>query len=140
MKRLVYKKPDGRITILIPSPKFENNIQHVRERNEAINPNTPASDYVCECDHTELPQSREFRGQWRIKDGKVEVDPVLETEERWKRIRIERNKRLDESDKSMLRIQETEPAKSGVWKTYRQELRDVTEQSDPKNIVWPVEP
>ena len=26
------------------------------------------------------------------------------------------------------------------WSVYRQELRDVTSQSDPKNIIWPSKP
>ena len=26
------------------------------------------------------------------------------------------------------------------WKTYRTNLRDITEQADPDNITWPTEP
>jgi len=90
-------------------------------------------------DESELPQDREFRDQWRMKAGKVAVDPILETEERWKRIRAERNRLLDESDKALARAMDLNENVAAL-KAYRQALRDITEQPNPKNISWPKKP
>ena len=32
------------------------------------------------------------------------------------------------------------PVDAGEWAAYRQALRDITDQSDPFNIIWPEEP
>ena len=55
-------------------------------------------------------------------------------------IRIQRNRKLQESDWVAARASETGVAVSDAWKTYRQALRDVPTQSDPDNITWPTEP
>lgn len=55
----------------------------------------------------------------------------------WSDIRSERNRRLQESDWTQL---QDSPADKPAWATYRQELRDVTQQIDPFNIVWPTQP
>jgi hypothetical protein len=63
-------------------------------------------------------------------------------ETQWQVVRTERNKRLQASDWTDTA---SAPARLGQelydqWQTYRQALRDVTEQSDPFNIVWPTPP
>ena len=87
----------------------------------------------------DLPTTREFRECWRHDGVKVHVDPTLETAARWTRIRAERDRRLTESDGKMARATET-GFRVGEWKAYRQALRDVPMQTDPKAIVWPDEP
>lgn len=149
MKRFVYKEVNGNILIVMPGlPEHKIPIDptekrayldRVKQTMEDKNPELKAAEFMGEVEHTELPASREFRNQWRHLDGQVKPDPILETEERWKRIRIERNKRLDDSDKKLLRVQD-QGGNVNVWKVYRQALRDVTIQSDPKNIVWPESP
>ncbi len=86
---------------------------------------------------------RDFRMQWRWNASAKcpKPDLTLETAERWKRIRVERDTRLTDSDKKYLRALDVEPTKAADWKQYRQALRDIPQkQSDPKQIVWPVEP
>ena len=51
--------------------------------------------------------------------------------------RIKRNQLLADSDWTQL---PDAPADKTVWAAYRQELRDVTSQTDPFNIVLPVAP
>jgi len=59
-------------------------------------------------------------------------------ENQWEEIRIIRNELLKESDWTQLNdISETI---KDLWSTYRQELRDVTNQQNPFNIEWPVKP
>lgn len=84
--------------------------------------------------------SREFRSCWRYDGAGVVVDPVLETAERWGRIRVERDRRLRASNGPMARANET-GVKIAEWKAYRQALRDLPQtQNDPKAITWPTPP
>lgn len=55
----------------------------------------------------------------------------------WPIIRAERNKLLVESDWTQL---PDAPVDAAAWATYRQALRDVTDQANPFAIVWPQGP
>ena len=57
---------------------------------------------------------------------------------KWEEIRQIRNELLLECDWTQLADIPTEIKTS--WQTYRQQLRDVTTQTNPFNIVWPVKP
>ena len=57
--------------------------------------------------------------------------------QRWAEERIKRDKLLAETDWRAL--QDTSTLTS-EWQTYRQELRDVTDQADVDNITWPTKP
>tara|TARA_R110000824_G_scaffold214734_1_gene400959 strand:- start:47 stop:328 length:282 start_codon:yes stop_codon:yes gene_type:complete len=59
------------------------------------------------------------------------------TEQKWAKIRIERNALLHETDWASLA---DSPAISDAMKTYRQDLRDIPSQSDVDNITWPDKP
>lgn len=56
----------------------------------------------------------------------------------WEVIRMKRNQLLQATDWTQLADipQETKT----LWEPYRQALRDITSQSDPFNITWPVPP
>jgi hypothetical protein len=62
---------------------------------------------------------------------------AAETERQWATVRTERNKKLYESDWTQLA---DAPVDDIAWAVYRQALRDVTTQSNPFNIIWPVPP
>tara|TARA_R110000822_G_scaffold256281_1_gene382120 strand:+ start:37 stop:486 length:450 start_codon:yes stop_codon:yes gene_type:complete len=68
-----------------------------------------------------------------IKQNAINKTP----EELWLAIRGERNYKLKQSD---WRGMSDAPTMSDAWTDYRQALRDVTSQSDPKKITWPSEP
>jgi hypothetical protein len=55
----------------------------------------------------------------------------------WTVIRAERNKLLVASDWTQL---PDAPVDAAAWATYRQALRDVTDQANPFAIVWPESP
>lgn len=57
---------------------------------------------------------------------------------KWEEIRQIRNELLQECDWTQLSDITSET--KTVWQSYRQELRDVTTQSNPFSIVWPVKP
>ncbi len=65
-----------------------------------------------------------------------EIDTRIEN--KWTEVREIRNELLKECDWTQLGDIPAETKE--VWTTYRQELRDVTNQSNPFNIVWPVKP
>lgn len=66
---------------------------------------------------------------------------VLDLKEaKWEDIRVERNKLIAETDYTQLPDTPITPTSKAAFATYRQQLRDVTNQSDPYNIVWPTTP
>lgn len=52
----------------------------------------------------------------------------------WANIRARRNTMLAECDWTQL---PDAPVDAAAWAAYRQELRDITTQADPFNIIWP---
>lgn len=63
---------------------------------------------------------------------------VLNSDAAWASVRQQRNARLTACDWTQL---PDVPVDDKVaWQAYRQELRDVTSQSNPLDIVWPVPP
>ena len=61
---------------------------------------------------------------------------VCQTAEKWKDVRRDRNRKLEETDYLALKDNTLSTAMS----TYRQALRDVPTQTDPDNITWPSKP
>lgn len=94
--------------------------------------------------HTELYDFHSSK--YVFQDGKVLYRIESEQlEDKWKKIREERNLRLSESDtESMILFSDYWANQSEEYKTtwvnYRQALRDVTLQEDPYNIDWPIHP
>lgn len=56
----------------------------------------------------------------------------------WDIVRADRNQRLQACDWTQLADIAAET--KALWEPYRQALRDVTNQPDPFNIVWPTPP
>ncbi len=79
-------------------------------------------------------------GVWRknwivIPASQEEIEKRVNNQ--WKFIRQTRNQKLLGSDWTQLLDSIVDKQ---AWATYRQSLRDITQQSDPFNIVWPVSP
>lgn len=60
-----------------------------------------------------------------------------QTSSQWSRIRNQRDKKLGATD---WRVLPDVPGDVEPWKIYRQKLRNITNQDDPFNIDWPVDP
>jgi hypothetical protein len=73
----------------------------------------------------------------------VDVAPLTAEElqsrldSQWQVIRNQRNQLLKDSDWTQLA---DTPVDKATWATYRQALRDITVQTDPYQITWPVIP
>lgn len=76
-------------------------------------------------------------------DRQAWTDPIgadVRRKAQWRNVRLERDARLLASDWVVVRAAESGQPVPGAWTTYRQALRDVTGQSDPFGIAWPVAP
>lgn len=56
----------------------------------------------------------------------------------WPAIRAQRDALLAQSD--WTQMPDVSISTKAAWAEYRQALRDITQQSDPHNIVWPTSP
>lgn len=80
-------------------------------------------------------------GKGVVSDYNPETDirplPQELIDQQWGEVRTDRNKRLADCDWTQL---PDAPVDTAAWAAYRQELRDITAQPDPFNIVWPIAP
>ena len=58
----------------------------------------------------------------------------------WGNVRARRNLELKESDWTQVMDSPFNETQQGLWRLYRQSLRDITLQPDPFNIIWPEKP
>ena len=74
---------------------------------------------------------------WEISDAsESEINERIEN--KWEEIREIRAQLLQECDWTQLNDISSEI--KTLWQNYRQELRDITTQTNPFNILWPVKP
>ena len=77
----------------------------------------------------------DFGVTWsQIQEKKTELTGNRKLE--WDVVRIERDRKLAETDWRA----SSDLTLSTEWATYRQALRDITNQSDPSNVTWPSVP
>ena len=69
-----------------------------------------------------------------------ELTITTRKEVKWEEIRQERNRLLSECDWTQFQDSPITGSKLTEWQTYRQSLRDVTNQENPYNITWPTNP
>ena len=74
---------------------------------------------------------------WEQTDASTsEINARIEV--KWEEVRQLRNELLNECDWTQLSDIPTET--KAIWTEYRQSLRDITNQTNPFDIVWPVKP
>ena len=64
------------------------------------------------------------------------LDPIAG----WRDVRAIRDRRIAACDWVVTAAMEAGTEVTAAWKSYRQALRDVTQQSDPSSVVWPIPP
>ena len=93
---------------------------------------------------TELSLFQELinTGVAKIEDSKINAENQLSSSETTTvRARAERDFKLIQSDWTQLSDVTLSPEQLTLWKEYRQQLRDITLQSNfPNNIIWPEKP
>lgn len=76
---------------------------------------------------------------WLITSASAEE--ITERENiQWDEVRSERNRLLTECDWTQFQDTPISGSKLTEWQTYRQSLRDITTQTNPFEITWPVKP
>jgi hypothetical protein len=73
-----------------------------------------------------------------IQTNSTQSEIDLKIDYKWSELRDLRNQLLQECDWTQLADIPTETKE--LWQTYRQQLRDITTQSNPFSINWPVKP
>lgn len=61
-------------------------------------------------------------------------------DERWYYVRTERDFLLSHCDWTQVTDSVLSEADTNAWRAYRRALRDITNQPDPFNIIWPSKP
>jgi len=100
--------------------------------------------------HLEVPEGLDPMTVMAVQDPTSNVislvqDPAkvqAKTQAQWASVRAQQSDLLYKSDWTCSVIDPPAPilAQRDQWVAYRQALRDVTTQSDPFNITWPVPP
>lgn len=91
----------------------------------------------------EVNPSKDEYGRWLqtwVVEPMNEEEIAARTEQEWNSIRGQRNFRLAMSDWTQLPDAPLTNTETANWASYRQALRDITNQADPFNINWPVSP
>jgi hypothetical protein len=83
-----------------------------------------------------IPMERAALGGGKV----VEITPTVSTEALWARVREQRDGMMAATDWVVTKATETGSFIEPQWISYRQALRDITQQSDPANINWPTPP
>ena len=78
--------------------------------------------------------------EYQTRRAKTEQEIQEENEQKWREIRERRNRLLFECDWTQLSDSPLSEEKRLEWKTYRQELRDITNYTSPDEVIWPNEP
>jgi hypothetical protein len=81
----------------------------------------------------------EYFEDWIVEDCTAE-EIQIRTDRQWEDIRVMRNQYLSQCDWTQLPDSPLTTEQKTAWATYRQDLRDVTLQTDPFNITWPTKP
>ena len=95
--------------------------------------------------HVKVPEGLDPQCIMAVKDGDqitLTEDPAkvqAKLDAQWTSVRAQQRQKLYESDWTCSVTDYEVPNKS-EWVQYRAQLRDVTTQSDPFNIVWPQRP
>jgi hypothetical protein len=104
------------------------------------------SGYLNTCHHIEVPEGLDPQCTRAVKDTEgtitLQEDPAkvqAKLDAQWTAVRTQQRQKLYESDWTCS-VTDYEVPDRELWVQYRAQLRDVTLQSDPFAIVWPVAP
>lgn len=90
----------------------------------------------------EVKANKSVRPRHKVSWSETALDWIDERtiEEAWASVREDRNKRLASTDWVALPDSPVTGAQQALWISYRQALRDITNQPDPFSITWPIAP
>lgn len=135
-----YPVYEGDIRLRYPNTSFPPNFEPPEEyvRVEDIPPPS-ISHFKNLIEGAPLQTETGWMRNWIVEDASYD-EIQQRTESQWTNIRNQRNSLLQRSDWISARSVDTGEPVPEEWKIYRQALRDITNQEDPFNIVWPTPP
>ena len=137
MTYTIYNLTTGQIERSVSCPADTVYLQFDKTTHAALEGSFDDSSYYVEAGVPVAMPPKPSRHHIFDYTAKQWIDPrTPETE--WPLVRAERDRRLLASDWTQL--PDVPLATKEAWATYRQQLRDITLQPDPFNIVWPVPP
>ena len=119
-----------------PVPDYSGENYEVKETEVDVQGYNQSGHIVTDIDGTYY--HLKWDGSKVVKDD--DALAAFQLAEKWKRVRQDRDRLLNDSDWVVTKATETGVTVSSAWKTYRQKLRDVPSQSDPDDITWPTKP
>lgn len=135
-----YPVYEGDIRLRYPNtsfpPNFEPPEEYVRVEDVVPPAITPLENLI---ELLPLQTETGWKRNWVVENASDE-EIQQRTESQWTNIRNQRNSLLQRSDWICARSVDTGEPVPEEWKVYRQTLRDITDQEDPFNIVWPTPP
>lgn len=135
-----YPVYEGDIRLRYPNTSFPSNFvppeEYVRVEDVVPPSITPLQNIV---ELSPLKTETGWIRNWIIKGANAE-EAQHRTENQWANIRNQRNGLLQRSDWICARSVDIGEAVPEEWKVYRQALRDITNQEDAFNILWPTPP
>lgn len=142
MKKIVYIRSDGGLSVVHPAPQFLAQFETEEEGlNAVIAKSVPADATEVEVvERTILPTSRAFRNAWRRSPGGVDVNMPAARTIHMDRIREVRNERLGELDRDWMK--ETgrgRQSEAAAIEAKREELRQVPQAFDLSSATTPEE-
>ena len=137
MNYTVYKLTNGKIEKSVSCPEDMLSFQFNSTTHAAIKGSFDDSSYYVEAGVPVALPTKPADHYVFDYDTRQWIDPRSPAAE-WFLIRSERDARLLSSDWTQL--PDVPLATKEAWAAYRQALRDITDQPDPFNIVWPTQP
>lgn len=136
--RIIYTRADGGLSVIIPATSGPIEALLATVPQDALNPQI--------IDASTIPADRTFRNAWKHGGTKVNVDMPKSRQIHMDRIRVIRNRMLDQSDKDMAKAQDAGDAVViAALKAQRQQLRNIPQTfdltvaatPDALKLLWP---
>lgn len=142
-KSIIYPYSFGQLIADFPNTSFPENPSSdvllefgVYQVLYTTKPNEPLKN-VSEGTPTKVGE--DYYENWVVTDCTPE-EITMRLDRQWDDVRYQRNQYLSQCDWTQLADSPLTTEKKQEWAVYRQDLRDVTLQTDPFNITWPKKP
>lgn len=137
-KRIIYQNDQGGVSVVIPAPNCGLTIEEIAAKD------VPTGKPYKIVDVSEIPTDRSLRNGWKCDNAnnptKIEHD-IPKCREIWKDyMRAVRKPLLEALDADWMKaVENDDTAKKNEVKTKKQELRDVTTNTDLANATTPAQ-
>lgn len=146
MKRIVYRRPDGGVSVVGPSPRFMAKFKTEGEGMAALQGKSvpPDATDICICDEADISPDRTFRNAWERdtspSPAPIKTDMPKARNIHMDRIRKARNAKLKQLDGPWMRAMgQGNAAEATRIEAQRQSLRDMPQTFDLTTAATPDE-